>query len=1488
MRSTLTTLLLFLGGILPAAVQAAAAPGSLEFIENRGQWDGRVRYAAQVATGARLFVEPTGLTYALTAGLPDHHAPVGAKSPAPLPGGQVPAHGLRVEFVGAEFGATLRADAASEIAGRRHYLRGAEPAGWGAEARAWRQLRYQGLWPGTDLILKESRGQQLEYDLLLAPGADAARPVLRYRGAMALRLDPATGSLLVQTSVGQLSEHRPQAWQLDPATGRQQPVACAFRLHGEDVSFELGRYDHARPLIIDPVVEFASYTGSAVENWGFASTYDDAGNLYTAGVVFEAGYPVTTGAYQVAFGGSTDIAVMKFNAGVTGPGARAWATYLGGNNLEFPHSLLVNGRGELLLLGTTSSTNYPTTAPALSRTFGGGSSIAPFGINSPFALNGSDLVLTRLRANGGGLQASTYLGGSGNDGLLDPAAAAPRLRHNYGDSFRGDLALDAQGNVYVASVTASANFPGLAAGAYRGGDTDALVTSLDSSLSRVRWTTPLGGAGADAAYSLQRDDATGALLVAGGTTSSNFGGTASGYQAAAGGGVDGFVARLTPAGALSTATYLGAAGYDQAYFVRQGPGGSVYVLGQTLSAAWPGLDPSCYTNANGRQFIQQLGSTLTGAGFATVFGSGRATTDISPTAFEVNCYGQLLLAGWGGGLDPNNGSTMDLPTTPNALQSTTDGMDFYLMQLSDQAKVLDYATFFGSGADDHVDGGTSRFSPQSILYQAMCACNDGLSQGIPVPAGAHYYAANNGALKCNNAAFKLAFRGGSSAAGADTLTVCALMAPLRLGGSPAGGTWAGTGVTGNTTAGFVFTPSAAVLGTHLLTYTSPLTGLCAGTSTRRITVLPQVRASLSAPNRIICLLPQGPAPALIPLTGTPVGGIFSGRGVVAGTVPGTAFFDPLLAGRGIHIVRYLLAGGRCPVQDFLTITVEGIPPHEPTQPRRICANDPPVPLMGTPPGGVWTGTGVTGTVATGYVFTPSAAIIGSHLLRYSFPGDRNCPGINDSIRMIVRPVTGMVQVPADTTVCPTSARFQLGGGNPAGGTWAGSGVSGSVATGFWFTPSPMLIGSQSVSYTGPPQLPVNDCPGMAVRNITVRAPAPVQLVPLDSVLCSIAGPQTLAATPAGGVWSGPGVSGTVAGGFTFTPSAALAGYQTLTYLAPPPTDPSECQSAGEQRLRVVAVPQVFLSPLGPISFCLAAPPHGVVLNAVPAGGVFGGPGVVGNRFSPSLAGAGRHTLTYTYEMPGLNCPIVSSQTVDVSLVAAASLPSDTVLCAEQSPFQLRATPAGGVWAGPGVTASGWFTPPASPGTSVLSYTLPGGCVGQTCRVTVPDQPTFAAAWQEPACANQIAPRVLQFKATGPAAARVRWDFGDGSPVVTGASVEHAYTTPGNFQPQAQIGSGSGIGLCPSQAVLAPVAVEAALVPNIITPNADGLNDTFTLRVGGCPGRLQVFSRWGQLVFEQADYHNTWAGEDLPAGLYYFLLSPSEGAARVKGWVEVVR
>ncbi|RYY11277.1 MAG: PKD domain-containing protein, partial [Cytophagaceae bacterium] len=212
------------------------------------------------------------------------------------------------------------------------------------------------------------------------------------------------------------------------------------------------------------------------------------------------------------------------------------------------------------------------------------------------------------------------------------------------------------------------------------------------------------------------------------------------------------------------------------------------------------------------------------------------------------------------------------------------------------------------------------------------------------------------------------------------------------------------------------------------------------------------------------------------------------------------------------------------------------------------------------------------------------------------------------------------------------------------------------------------------------------------------------------------------------------------------------------------------------------------------------------------------------------------------------------------------------------------------------------TPPSAPGTVAMLYTMGGGtpcATSATRRITLLAEPPLAPAEQPLVCradssraasaAPAVAPYVVRFSQPGAALladAVLTWDFGDGSATATGLSVTHTYTAAGSFQPTATLRySGSR---CAVQVSLAPVQVQEPLVPNVFTPNGDNQNDFFAPRLGGCQPRLQVFTRWGQKVYENPAYANNWNGQGQAAGLYYFLLTPTNGTAPIKGWVELIR
>ncbi|GAB3877755.1 hypothetical protein GCM10028824_38400 [Hymenobacter segetis] len=913
--------LLLLGlGLLAGFSSFAQATGydehtahTLEFIENKGQWDAHARYAAALP-GGRLFAEADGLTFALLAD--DGRAHHGRHVPGDVPAASraVRGHALTLHF---ENAAPTLLTAETLTAEHRSYFLGADPSHWAADVRSYRELRYNELWPGIGARVYESADQHLEYDFTLAPGANPTAIALRHDGADALTLD-GEGNLVVKTSVGNLTERAPQAWQTD-AAGQRHAVPCRYVLAERTAHFALGHYDASRPLTIDPVVVFASYTGATSDNWGFTATYDAQGNLYSGGITFGAGYPASPGAFQTTFAQLIDIAIIKYNTHVSGPAARVWATYLGGNGPDFPHSLVVNNQGELLVLGSTGSSNYPTTAGSVQRIFGGGTAAQPFGnFAAPYDLpTGSDLIITRLNADATALVGSTYLGGTGNDGVLPlypnlyPSSSAKQLVHNYGDPFRGDILVDAADNVYIASHTASADFPvtrGLGL-TYRGGSSDGVVCKLTPALTALTWASYLGGRGADAAYSIQLEPTTGDVYVAGGTTSNNFPATTGAYRTTPYGDVEGFAVRIAANGtSLLRATYVGTTDYDQAYFLQLGTDGGVYLLGQTLGQ-FP-TTPGLFHTANGTQFIQKLDANLGQSLLTTSFGSldsvniGRVS--LSPTAFLVDRCDRVYVCGWGGMVNgrylpdfpaanhyqEGNGSTTGLPLTADALQRNTDGNDFYLAQFSAGLTALTYGTYYGhvdpNAEGEHVDGGTSRFDPRGVVYQAVCSCFS--YTGFPIPPEANTYSTTNnsgtlgGPAGCNNAAFVLNFQPNIANAG-PAQALCVTAGPVPLVGSPAGGTFTGPGVTGSVATGFVFTPTPALVGVNTVTYTVLSTGLCTTSDTRRITVLAPLTAGADT---VLC----AGSTATVRLSGTPAGGTFSGPGVAGSVASGFNFTLP--------------------------------------------------------------------------------------------------------------------------------------------------------------------------------------------------------------------------------------------------------------------------------------------------------------------------------------------------------------------------------------------------------------------------------------------------------------------------------------------------------------------------------------------------------------------------------------------------------------------
>lgn len=730
----------------------------IHFVENLGQWAGAFRFKAEMRHAA-LFAETDGYTVVVK-GTPEQ--------PARQPhrhGG--PAHAYKVRFPGSSPHCAVTGRQADSHGGYDNYYLGNDPGRWRSKVPHHRTVYYEALYPGIDMDMRMT-DRALKTNFYVAPSANPDAIAMQYEGAEKLYLSG--GNLIIRTSVGEIVEQQPYAYQ-ERDTGRSA-VAVRYRLHGDRVSFAVGDYDTTQPLVIDPVLHFSTYTGSAADNWGTTATYDYEKNTYTAGLVFGTGYPVTTGAFDMSANGNGDVGIFKFDSTGT---RRIYATYLGGANADMPHSMIVNAFGELVIFGTTGSPDFPTTANAYCRSFKGGTTLHYEGSSYVDFPQGSDIFVCSFASDGSSLNASTFVGGNANDGLnyrndfngMAVMCGNDSLYYNYGDGARGEIITDDMNNVYVGTTSFSLNFP-VTAGSinpYPPRGQNGIVFKLDYNLRNLIWSTYLGGSGDDAVYSIDVDSSYN-VIVCGGTTSADFPTTAGAYQTRYGGGsADGFVSKISYHGdRLMSSTYYGSPAYDQIYFVRMGKHDEVFVYGQTKAEGSSMIHNANYNTPGAGNLLARFSPDLSERVWSTVFGTNTGRPNLSPTAFAADICNRVYAVGWGRDYvgscvsDFSQGSCHGMETTADAYQGTTDGQDFYIMALNSDASRLDYATFFGEdvhddsrGGRDHVDGGTSRLDRRSTLYQSVCASCHG-AQAFPTTHDA--WADTNNSTLCNNAVFR--------------------------------------------------------------------------------------------------------------------------------------------------------------------------------------------------------------------------------------------------------------------------------------------------------------------------------------------------------------------------------------------------------------------------------------------------------------------------------------------------------------------------------------------------------------------------------------------------------------------------------------------------------------------------------------------------------------------------------------------------------------
>ncbi len=660
----------------------------LSFEANQGQTDAQVKFLSRTGSYS-LFLTRDEAMFALSGKKPKSAALRRLTS-------------SRVEtrlaaFVGRGAGGVLRmklrnvnpavkVTGGEELAGKSNYFVGNDPAKWRSNVPTYAKVKYEGIYSGIDLVYYGNQ-RQLEYDFIVAPGADPRRIQFDVRGAKRIRQD-AQGELAFKVGEAEIRWHKPNAYQ--EKNGTRQEIAAHYAITDTNrVGFEVAKYDASRPLYIDPLI-YSTYLGGSATDYGASIAVDSAGNAYIIGHTGSTNFP-TTNPLQPANAGSNDVFVAKVNPAGS---ALVYSTYLGGSSDDDGVGIAVDSTGNAYVTGFTASTDFPMMNP----------------LQSNPSVNGYDAFVAKLDPTGSALVYSTYLGGSVDNG-------------------GSGIAVDSLGNAYVTGRTNSTDFP-ITPGAFQtnlGGAYDAFVTKINAAGSALVYSSYLGGSSDDNDYDYLdygggggiAVDSTGNAYVVGQTYSTDFPTTPGAFQTVCDNSCYGgyaFVAKINPTGsALVYSTYLG--GSEIYYGNGYGSGiaadsaGNAYVTGTTGSADFPttpgAFQPYCqagpiYCWYWPDAFVTKLNPTGSALVYSTYLG------------------GSGIDHGYGIAVDSANNAYIigltfsqykypaNFPTTPGALQSTCKPLLHsacaFVTKINPAGSSLVYSTYLGGSSFDEGRG----------------------------------------------------------------------------------------------------------------------------------------------------------------------------------------------------------------------------------------------------------------------------------------------------------------------------------------------------------------------------------------------------------------------------------------------------------------------------------------------------------------------------------------------------------------------------------------------------------------------------------------------------------------------------------------------------------------------------------------------------------------------------------------------------------------
>lgn len=757
----------------PQRLTATLIGAPLSFEANHGQVNSQVKFLAR-GKGYTLYFTPTESVMVLqqreakVAGddtTPVDHQAASLAEPTPIRQSVV-----RMKLEGANPNPAM--EGLEQLPGIVNYFIGNDPAKWRTKIPTYAKVHYKDAYPGIDVIYYGNQGK-LEYDFIVAPGADPNQIKLAFEGASDIKVAD-SGDLLLTTALGEVRLQKPIVYQvgddglkmlvagtyvLQPtlsvpssSQGEEKGEATrhASRTTNHEVGIQLAAYDHAKSLVIDPVLLYSTYLGGSANEAGIefgphGIAVDSAGNAYIAGVTASADFPVTAGSTQSTYGGGAgDVYVVQLDASGA---AILWASYLGGIGYDRATAIALDQLGNAYVTGFTGSTNattstFPTT-PGAYRAFG----------------NPSEAFVSKISNDGSTLMYSTLLGGTGDrdiawsiavDGAghayvagetrlggggtfpttpgayqttpggtsiylqssdafvakLNPTGTglvySTLVGGNLNDAARG-IALDPAGNAYVTGSTESTNFPGTGTSTIQptfSGVFDTFVLKLNANGTALDYSTYLGGNGDDGGRGIAVDSF-GNAYVTGHSNSSNFPVTVGSFQTATAslGQYDAFVTKISSVGGLVYSSYLGGNNYDAGWAIKADNAGNAHVVGRGRSSNFPGIVPltgNPVPSPTPFAFYSKVNPSGSGLLFSTYLGGtvARATTsgDTEPLGLALDTQSNAYITGWT--------RSANFPLV-SAAQSTPGGtIDDFVMKIGDKP-------IANAGPDQSVPEGTS-------------------------------------------------------------------------------------------------------------------------------------------------------------------------------------------------------------------------------------------------------------------------------------------------------------------------------------------------------------------------------------------------------------------------------------------------------------------------------------------------------------------------------------------------------------------------------------------------------------------------------------------------------------------------------------------------------------------------------------------------------------------------------------------------------------